>query len=74
MMVNLAGNDNPLYSSKREKSVWTMDDGTFQDDDVFLHLAQLHIGAAFVEGWKLRENIYLYVYIPKPDEGATWIR
>lgn len=51
-----------------------MDDGTFQDDDVFLHLAQLHIGAAFVEGWKLRENIYLYVYIPKPDEGATWIR
>lgn len=63
IMVKLAGNENPLCNSKREKSVWTVDGGSFQVDDIFLPLAQLHIGAALVEGWKLRENIYtLYLY------------
>lgn len=54
-----------LYTTQKEKKVvWAMGDGSFQDDDVFLLLAQ-HICAALVEAWKPRENIYIpSIYLP----------
>jgi hypothetical protein len=61
--LNLWGTRIPLCNSKREKSVWAMDGGSFQGDEVFLLSAQLHMCAALVEEWKPRENTYIYYYL-----------